>query len=70
MGSEWILGKLAAGVECIQLAPDRDRWCALVNTVMTLRVPASLSYLILHHLATKLFVVIVSTRYSLMITFV
>jgi hypothetical protein len=25
MGSEWILGRLAGGVEWIQLAQDRDR---------------------------------------------
>jgi hypothetical protein len=29
------------GVEWIQLAQDRDRWWALVNTVMNLRVLAS-----------------------------
>jgi hypothetical protein len=28
-------------VKWIQLAQDRDRWCALVNTVMNLRVLAS-----------------------------
>jgi hypothetical protein len=38
MGSEWILGRLAGGVEWIQLAQDRDRWRAFVNTVMNLRV--------------------------------
>jgi hypothetical protein len=32
------LRKLAEGVEWIQLAKDRDRWRALVNTVMNLRV--------------------------------
>jgi hypothetical protein len=43
MGSEWILGRLAAGVQWIQLAQDRDRWRAVVNTVMSLRVLASRS---------------------------
>jgi hypothetical protein len=28
-------------VNCIQLAPDRDRWRAVVSTVMNLRVLAS-----------------------------
>jgi hypothetical protein len=42
MGSEWILllGRLARGVEWIQLAHDWDRWRALVNAVMNLRVLA------------------------------
>ena len=28
-----------AGVDLIELAKDRDRWLALVNVVMNLRVP-------------------------------
>jgi hypothetical protein len=36
MESEWIGG----GVEWIQLAQDKDRWRALVNTVMKQRVLA------------------------------
>jgi hypothetical protein len=27
------------GVDCIDMAQDRDRWQALVNAVMNLRVP-------------------------------
>jgi hypothetical protein len=27
------------GVDCIDLAQDRDQWRALVNTIMNLRVP-------------------------------
>jgi hypothetical protein len=42
MGSEWILGRLAwgGGVDWIRLAQDRDRWWAVVNAVMNLRVLA------------------------------
>jgi hypothetical protein len=36
----WILGEIGFGdVDWIHLAQDRDRWRALVNTVMNLRVP-------------------------------
>jgi hypothetical protein len=39
IGSEWILGIYwLRGVGWIQLAQDRDRWRAAVNTVMNLRV--------------------------------
>jgi hypothetical protein len=34
MGSDCSLGRMAGGVEWIQLAQDRDRWQALVNMVM------------------------------------
>jgi hypothetical protein len=35
------LGKIGCGsVEWIQLAQDRDRWWAVINTVMNLRVLA------------------------------
>jgi hypothetical protein len=35
-----LLGRLAGGVEWIKLAQIRDRWRALVNTLMNLRVLA------------------------------
>jgi hypothetical protein len=38
MEFEWILGILAGDVEWINLAQDRDRWRAVVNAVMNLRV--------------------------------
>jgi hypothetical protein len=42
IGSEWILGRLAGGLELfqLQLAQDRVRWRALVNTVLNLQVLA------------------------------
>jgi hypothetical protein len=40
MESEWILGRLAGGVNWILLTQDRGRRRALVNTVMNLRVLA------------------------------
>jgi hypothetical protein len=40
MGSKWILGRLAWGVDWIRLAQDRDRWWAVVSAVMNLRVLA------------------------------
>jgi hypothetical protein len=37
----WILRKLGCGgMDWIKLAQDRDRWWALVNAVMHLRVPS------------------------------
>jgi hypothetical protein len=35
------------GVECIQLAQDRDQWRALLNMVMKLRVLAPWNYLVI-----------------------
>ena len=36
---KWIFERLGGGIDWIDLAQDRDRWRAVVNTVMNLRVP-------------------------------
>jgi hypothetical protein len=36
---KWILKKKDGGMGCINRAHYRDRWRAVVNTVMNLRVP-------------------------------
>jgi hypothetical protein len=36
---KWIFERLDGGADWIDLAQDRDRWSALVNTVMNVRVP-------------------------------
>jgi hypothetical protein len=40
MGSKCTLGRLVGGVEWTHPAQDRDRWLAVVNAVMNLRVLA------------------------------
>jgi hypothetical protein len=40
MESEWILGRLAGGLDWILLAQDRDWWRAVVSAVMDFRVLA------------------------------
>jgi hypothetical protein len=46
MGSKWILRRLVGRVEWIHLAQDRDRWRAVVNAVMNLRVLVQRSWLV------------------------
>jgi hypothetical protein len=36
---KWIVEKWDGDMDWINLAQDRDRWLALLNTVMNLRVP-------------------------------
>jgi hypothetical protein len=36
---KWIFERLGGGADWIDLAQDRDRWRAVVYTVMNLRVP-------------------------------
>jgi hypothetical protein len=36
---KWIFERLGGGADWIDLAQDRDRWRAVVHTVMNLRVP-------------------------------
>jgi hypothetical protein len=36
---KWIFKKWNGGIDWIDMAQDRDRWRAVVNEVMNLRVP-------------------------------
>jgi hypothetical protein len=40
VGIKWTLGRLVGGGVWIHLAQDRDRWRAVVNAVMNIRVLA------------------------------